>query len=84
MHFFTKILINETYETSTIENLRDYEHWLLIESCQHDLRKVEAVVRRYTSPKASVKQRMAPYHRLLQSSDTGAIRVHDELKNILT
>lgn len=84
MHFFTKILINETYETSTIENLCDYEHWLLIESCQHDLRKVEAVVRRYTSPKASVKQRMAPYHRLLQSSDTGAIRVHDELKNILT
>ena len=84
MHFFTKILINETYETNTIENLRDYERWLLIESCQHDLSKVETVVRRYTSPKASVKQRMAPYYKLLQTSDTGSIRVYDELKSILT
>jgi len=81
--FFSKILINETEGPTSINSLRDYERLLLINQCEYDMSKVEAIVRNYSSPKTSIKQIMAPYQRIARMENSGTDGVLDELKRML-
>lgn len=73
-NFLNKILY--TSSCRKIDSLRKYEHFLLLESCNFDLIKVESVVRQYASPKTHISQSMKPYIELSKCrwSETGDIK----------
>ena len=64
--FFNDILADKTGGTD-VKTLREYERMLLLESCGFDLDKVEAIARKHSSPKVSVKQLMKPYRELFKN-----------------
>jgi len=81
--FLNEIIVDRT-EGLTIKNVRQYEHWLLLEKCDKDLAKVEIIVRKFSASKVSVKQMMKPYRELMENYKGDSINIREELNHLLT
>jgi hypothetical protein len=81
--FLNEIIVDRT-EGVVLKNVRQYEHWLLLEKCDKDLAKVEVIVRNFSSPRVSVNQMMKPYRELLNNFDGESNNIREELNHLLT
>ena len=63
--FLDKAIVDEGVETAS-GNLADLKNKLLLEHCDYDLVKVEALLRKYCSQKTHISQVMKPYRILAE------------------
>lgn len=65
------------------QNLRDYEHELLLKECGYDLVKVEAKVRALSSTNTSIKRVMQPYKDIQNYLQTLSVPIFDIRKLVV-
>lgn len=80
MDFLDKA-IDDTAEAKPISNLRDYERMAVLKECNNDMEKIEAIARRYISPKSHISQAIKPYKELAAAANQTPIK--DMLRNVL-
>jgi len=84
LDFLNEIIKPCSGQPKGITNLHDYLRYLLLVTCDFDLKKVENIVRSYGSPKASISRKMEPYKNLLKVLQEGGKDVREELNEILS
>ena len=66
-------------------SLTEFKNILLLQYCNNDLAKVEAVVRKHCSPNTHISQVMKPYRELLsKAAEQPSSSVKDTLRKLLT
>ena len=81
--FLDKAIADSKVETA-VENVTDLKNRLLLEHCDNDLTKVEAVLRKYCSPRTHISQVMKPYRALAEKlSNNLTPSVKQQLRNLL-
>ncbi len=50
-----------------MESVRDYKCLLFLDKCGYNMAKVQATVRKHSSPKVSVRLMMKPYRKLIEN-----------------
>ena len=76
--------IREVKASSTAQNLRDYEHELLLKECHYDLSEVEAKIRGLISKNTSISRIMQPYKMLYQQHLNFTSKNTIQLRNLIT
>ena len=81
--FLDKAITDKSVETVS-GNLTDLKNQLLLEHCDYDLVKVEALLRKYCSQKTHITQVMKPYRALAEKlSNNLTPSVKQQLRNLL-
>ena len=81
--FLDKAITDKSVETVS-GNLTDLKNQLLLEHCDYDLVKVEALLRKYCSQKTHISQVMKPYRALAEKlSNNLTPSVKQQLRNLL-
>ena len=71
--------------SSRSRSLTEFKNILLLQYCNNDLAKVEAVVRKHCSPNTHISQVMKPYRELLsKAAEQPSSSVKDTLRKLLT
>ena len=71
--------------SSRSRSLTEFKNILLLQYCNNDLAKVEAVVREHCSPNTHISQVMKPYRELLaKAAEQPSSSVKDTLRKLLT
>jgi hypothetical protein len=71
--------------SSRSRSLTEFKNILLLQYCNNDLAKVEAVVREHCSPNTHISQVMKPYRELLTKvTEQPPLSVKDTLRKLLT
>lgn len=71
--------------SSRSRSLTEFKNILLLQYCNNDLAKVEAVVREHCSPNTHISQVMKPYRELLsKATEQPSSSVKDTLRKLLT
>lgn len=66
-------------------SLQEFKNILLLEYCNYDMNKVEAIIRQYCSPKTHIGQAMEPYRNLLAKlTEQSTSSLKDTLRKLLT
>lgn len=74
----------EVSDAGVCHSLNELKNLLLLEYCNQDLVKVEALLRQHLSPKTHISKVMKPYRLLVEKlSNTDRISIKDTLRNIL-
>lgn len=81
--FLNEIIVDKT-EGVVFKNMRQYEHWLLLEKCDKNMAKVEVIVRNFSAPGVSVNQMMKPYRELLNYYEGDSNCIREELNRLLS
>ena len=81
--FLDKAIVDKGVETAS-GSLADLKNQLLLEHCDYDLVKVEALLRKYCSQKTHITQVMKPYRALAEKlSNNLTPSVKQQLRNLL-
>lgn len=80
MNFLDKA-IDDTAAATPVSSLRDYERTAVLRECDNDMEKIEAIVRRYSSPKTHISQVVKSYRELAAATNPTPIK--DMLRNVL-